>query len=180
MSDDIMRKENIDPAKQKEMSDRLGCVFCDDGDYAEMSMELHNYTEKTSPIPDVEFGFFHGDISLLRAAVAKVDEDWVQYFGKDSSVFCGYVNGWPVSFCIVDIDADCIISSPDSRIASIGCVGTIPDYRKQGIGLRMVDLATVYAKSKGCTKGYIHFTHIDQWYAKLGYETFARFSIKQI
>lgn len=42
----------------------------------------------------------------------------------------------------------------------------------------MVDLATFNLKNEGCDKAYISYTHIDKWYEKLGYQTFARFSFK--
>lgn len=171
-----MKKEYMNEIKVKEMEKRLGCTFCNDGVFAEMSMDVADYTEKTSPIERVTYGFYAGDRQKLRELVATVDTDWCQYFGDDTPVFCGYIDGQVASFCIVDIDADCIISAPGIKIGSIGCVGTVPEYRGRGIGLRMVDLATLLVKNENCHKGYISYTHIENWYAKLGYQTFARFS----
>ncbi len=172
-----LKREQINQEKQKEMEKRLQCIFCDDGLYAEMSLDLKDYNEKTQPLREVSFGFYQGDIEVLKETVASVDEEWVQYFDKDTLVFCGYIKKKPVSFCIVERDEDCIISKSGIKVGGIGCVGTVPQYRNLGIGLRMVDLATLYLKNEGCDKSYIHYTHIDQWYGKLGYQTFARFSI---
>lgn len=61
----------------------------------------------------------------------------------------------------------------------LGCVGTVPQYRNRGIGLRMVDLATLFLKNEKCDKAYIHYTHIDKWYAALGYQVFARFNLNR-
>lgn len=72
--------------------------------------------------------------------------------------------------------ADCVLSVPGVKVGSIGCVGTLPQYREQGIGLRMVELATLYLKNAGCDKSYVSYTHIERWYQKLGYQVFARFS----
>lgn len=172
-----MIEENLNQTKLKEMEKELGCRFCSDGIFAEMSLDLPNYQEKTAPIPGAQFSFFKGSISDVKDAVAKVDDDWVQYFNNAQDVFCGCVGGRIVSFCIVDTYADCILSRDGIRIGSIGCVGTVPEMRGQGIGLRMVDIATLYLKSSGCDKSYIHYTHIESWYQKLGYKTFARFNI---
>lgn len=172
-----MVKEVFNFNKMNEMERRLGCTFCDEGIFAEMSMDLADYQGKTAPIPNTEFKFYEGDIETLKQTVALVDDEWVQYFDSDTHVFCGYKDGRVVSFCSIDTDADCILSTSGIRVGSIGCVGTIPQYRKNGIGLRMVDLATAYLKNEGCDKSYIHYTHIDDWYAKLGYQTFARFNI---
>lgn len=91
-------------------------------------------------------------------------------------MFFGYMGEKPVSFCVVNVNADCILSAPGVKVGAIGCVGTVPQYREAGIGLRMVDLTTLYLKNEGCDKAYISYTHIDKWYEKLGYQTFARFS----
>lgn len=174
-----MKHEHIDQDKLLRMQQRLGCQFCQDGTYAEMSLELTHYREKTQSIPGVTYGFYHGDLDTLRQAVGAVDEEWVQYFCAESCVYCGFVDGKIASFCIVDVEADCIVSTKDCRVGSIGCVGTLPEYRGRQIGLRMVDLATVYLKEQGCEKTSISYTHIDHWYRKLGYETFARFSFPE-
>ena len=63
------------------------------------------------------------------------------------------------------------------KIGGIACVGTIPEYRKMGIGLRLVDLATLYLKKKGFDYSYIHYTHLEKWYNKLGYQGIAKFSL---
>ncbi len=170
-----MKNERIDGANLAAMEQRLGCKFCDDGIFAEMVLDLESYAEKTAPVAGVEFGFFSGDYDVLRRAVAEVDDDWVQYFTDGSRVLCGFVDGRPVSFCIVEPSYDCILSGDGVKIGGPGCVGTVPQYRNRGIGLRMVDLATVWLKNEGFDKSYIHYTYLDKWYAKLGYHTIARF-----
>lgn len=166
--------------RYERMEKELGITFCEDGTYAEMSMELADYKFSPMPAPEgIRFAFYRGDVKKLRKAVGEVDEDWVQYFGEGDCVFCGFDGEKIASFCIVEEDAECLISDGKSKIGSIGCVGTVPAYRKQGIGLFMVALATDYLKQKNCDKAYIHYTHLDHWYGKLGYRTFARFSLKR-
>ena len=57
------------------------------------------------------------------------------------------------------------------KIGGPGCVGTVPEYRRQGIGLRLVQLATGILKDQGYDLSYIHYTAVAPWYAKLGYQT---------
>lgn len=171
-----MKSEQIDGARRAAMAERLGCHFCEDGEFAEMSLDLSGYREKTQPIPGIRFGFYPGDAAELQGLAASVEEDWVKYFHGDLSVFCGFLDEKAVSFCIVNSNADTMLSRPGIRVGSIGCVGTAPAYRSRGIGLRMVDLATQYLQNAGCDKSYISYTHIDFWYERLGYETFARFT----
>lgn len=141
---------------------------------AEMSMDITDFRADkfTLPVPDnVAFDWYKGDISKLRAAVAEVDEDWVRYF-DGGSVFCGFADGEIASFCIVEAYDPCILSDGKSRIGAVGCVGTVPRYRKKGIGLKMVSLATEELKKQGFDKCFIHFTAVFDWYARIGYETF--------
>lgn len=168
--------EQLDIRKMQDFEQRLGCRFCGDGEYAEMSLPLGQYRETRPAIPGVDFGFYRGDLEPLQAAVLEVDKDWGPYFTADTPVFCGFIGSEIVSFCIVEEDPGCILAAPGLRIGSIGCVGTVPAHRGKGIGLRMVDLATAHLQSRGFHKAYIHYTHIDGWYARLGYQTFARFS----
>lgn len=167
--------EQLDPNKMRKFEQRLGCRFCEDGIFAEMSLGLGDYQEKTTPIAGITYGFYSGPISALREAVGKVEPEWVQYFTEDSRVFCGFAGERLVSFCSLSEDGDCPLAVPGVRVGSIGCVGTLPEYRGRQIGLRMVDLATVLLQNEGFHKAYISYTHIDHWYAKLGYQTFARF-----
>lgn len=147
------------------------------GEFVEMGMEIRKFTADKSHAPvSAEFGFFDGKHDDLLAAVAEVDEEWVQYFSDDEKVFCGFVNGELASFCIVDESVQCLLSDGKSKVGSIGCVGTRPAFRKRGIGLYMVELATELLSEKGCDKSFIHCTHLENWYKRLGYRTFLRYT----
>lgn len=169
-------KRYLDPARMAAMEQRIGCRFCEDGSFAEMGIALANYQEKTQPIEGVTYGFYQGPLAELQAAVAAVDPDWVQYFQGNSPVLCGYINGQAVSFCCVEALEDCVLHASGVRVGSIGCVGTVPEHRGRGIGLRMVDLAATELRRQGYDLAHIGYTHIDHWYARLGFETAARFS----
>lgn len=114
-----------------------------------------------------DFEFCRG--SGLHHAVAAVDQDWVQYF-DGGEIFCGYSGGKIASFCILDDDVDCLFSD-GTRVGSIGCVGTVPPFRRRGIGLKMVELAARELYRRGCDKIFIHYTGVYDWYAKIGFKT---------
>lgn len=132
--------------------------------------EMFGTPEMLRSAPDAdgaEFGFYTG--SGLEQSVASVDPDWVQYF-DGGEVFCGFSGGQIASFCIIEDDVECLFSD-GSRIGSIGCVGTVPEFRRKGIGLKMVELAARELYRRGCGKIFIHYTGVYDWYAKIGFKT---------
>ena len=167
----------IDTAKLKNMETKLNCKFGNDGMFVEMALDLNEYQEKLPSVRDVFFGIYSGDLERIRQIVEKVDKKWCKYFTDNTTIFCGFINKEPASFCIITTMADSILSDDKFKIGGIACVGTVPEYRKHGIGLKMVDIATLRLKKQGCDIAYIHYTHLEKWYKKLGYETVARFSL---
>lgn len=148
----------------------LGEEFC------EMRLDLTDM--KKPPIPeDITFAPYTGDIERLRAAVASVDEEWVQYFTEDGSFFCGMRGDKIASFCITDESCRCLISDGTANVGNIGCVGTVPSERKKGAGLAMVYLAGKMLAEMGCGAAFIHYTALDGWYGKLGAETVLKFRL---
>lgn len=142
------------------------------GSCAEMKRELSDFSADMYDIPVPEgthFGFC-SPCDKLRMAVAAVEEDWVQYF-EDCEVFCGYYDGEIASFCIVGDDEVCL-ASDGRKTGSVGCVGTVPKFRKKGIGLKTVALAMEELKRRGCGSCFIHYTNVYDWYARLGCVTF--------
>lgn len=167
----------IDTTKLKIMETKLNCKFGNDGVFVEMALALNEYQEQLPSISGVSFCVYSGDLEKIRKLVEKVDSKWCKYFTENTTIFCAFINKEPVSFCIVTPTADSILADDKLRIGGVACVGTVPEYRKCGIGLKMVDMATMHLKSQGCDIAYIHYTHLEKWYKKLGYETIARFSI---
>ncbi|MDE7361442.1 MAG: GNAT family N-acetyltransferase [Oscillospiraceae bacterium] len=122
----------------------------------------------------VSFGFYNGSLDVIKKIVEKVDPDWVQYFDGVERIYCGYVNGEPVSFCHVSDMGKHNVNGRVIKVGGPGCVGTLPEYRDRGIGLTMVSHATRILKEEGYDLGYIHFTYVAEWYGKLGYKTVLR------
>ena len=125
------------------------------------------------PVPDaVTFGTAGGADADLRDAVRQVEGNWVQYFTPDQTAFCAFAGRKVVSFCILDDMG----RHSGLRIGGPGCVGTVPEYRRRGIGLETVRLATALLRREGFDRSWIHYTQVDRWYEKLGYETVLRWN----
>ena len=122
------------------------------------------------------FGEYAGKTGPLREAVGLVAEDWVQYFGDHTPVFCAFDGDRIASFCILSDwgwHQGLLVGGP-------GCVGTVPEYRGKGIGLELVRLTTNLLREKGFDLSWIHYTHLERWYQKLGYQTVLRWNCKGI
>lgn len=147
--------------------------------FSELVMDLRKDVPRHVPFvcPEgIAFGEYHGELRLLREAVGEVDEDWVQYFGKDTPVFCASDRNRVISFCILSDWG----RHQDLRIGGPGCVGTIPEYRGKGIGLELVRQATILLREKDFDLSWIHYTHLEHWYQKLGYQTVLKWNSQGI
>lgn len=149
-----------------------------EGVFSELMMDLKTNEPKevTSCPENITFGEYKGDIEKLKKAVFEVDEDWVQYFGEWSRVFCAFDGDEIAAFCMIDDFG----TWDNVHIGGPGCVGTIPKYREKGIGLEMVKRATNILKAEKYDISWIHYTHIENWYKKLGYKTVLKWNSKGI
>lgn len=154
--------------RKRGYSAQNGCI--------EMKLALSEYIPEhffdMTKRDDITFDFYSGDKSELYKAVASVDDEWVQYFVYDNPVLVARKDGKVASFAILGYDDENILCEAGKRIGSVGCVGTVPEMRKQGIGLALVARGTEILKEHGCDVSFIHFTYLEDWYGKLGYKTF--------
>ena len=144
--------------------------------FTELVMDLRSDLPKAATCcPDgITFGEYNGDIEMLRNAVRLVDDDWVQFFGEGDRYFCAFDKGKIAAFCsLADLG-----SAKGLRIGGPGCVGTVPEYRRRGIGLELVRLATEIFKREGYDLSWIHYTYLAPWYMKLGYRTVLRWNCR--
>ena len=146
--------------------------------FEEQIIDLHAWQEG-APVPcpgHITFGFYQGDAAALQAVVREVEEDWAQWFGKTDRVFCAFDGDRVVSFCLLDSFGE----ADGKKVGAPGCVGTLPAYRRQGIGLRMVQKATAILQAEGYDLSWIHYTAVGHWYTRLGYKTVVRWNCKGI
>lgn len=147
--------------------------------YEEQILDLHAFSPDALAIScpaHITFGPYQGELAPLHAAVRLVDESWIPYYTPDAPVYCAMDGEQVVSFCLLDDFG----TYQGLRIGAPGCVGTIPAYRKQGIGLKMIQNATAIFQARGYDLGYIHYTGVGRWYEKLGYRTLLRWNARGI
>ena len=142
--------------------------------YNEMLLFLRDFDPgiyKRELDPAVTFGLWQGDPAAIQAAAEAVNPGWGQYYDGRQPIYCGVLDGVPVSFCLI---ADMGTHFIDGRLCRVGgpaCVGTLPAYRDRGIGLTMVSRVTLILREQGFDCSYIHYTGVAPWYEKLGYRT---------
>lgn len=140
----------------------------------EMLLDLAGFDKNRYMIKvpeNITFGFYQGDPEALKASVMQVEENWVQYFGGNARIFCAMAGNEVASFCLLDDFGAHNYTGKMLRFGGPGCVGTVPKFRRQGIGLKMVLEATQILKKEGYDLSYIHYTGVAPWYAKIGYNT---------
>ena len=138
-------------------------------------MQDFRVSDFSLPVPDgVTFDWYDGDENALLRAVGEVEEDWVAYFDGAKHVYCATLGGEIASFCLVDEESECLLSDGKSKVGVVGCVGTVPRFRRRGIGLRMVAHASEILRDLHCDLCFIHYTEVAHWYEKLGYKTFLK------
>ncbi len=145
--------------------------------YEEVIIDLHHFNAEdvqlTCPA-HITFGMYNGDLEPLHEAVREVDETWVEYFTSDSRAYCAFDGEKVVSFSLVDGFGE----YKGLKVGGPGCVGTIPSYRRQGIGLKMVQNATVILQREGYDISHIHYTGVGPWYAHMGYRGILKWNCK--
>lgn len=140
--------------------------------YDEMLLCLRGFDYPAIPVPEgVTFGYYKGSIDALRERVAMVNNSWTSIYREGSRVFCGFLNGEVVSFCLIEDMGEHEYSGQKLKIGGPGCVGTVPAFRKKGIGREMIRRATLILKDECYDVSYIHYTGVADWYAALGYRT---------
>lgn len=150
----------------------------------EMILDLQTFSPDALKIPvprGITFGFCPETMhEKLKRAVHSVEPGWVKYYGSVKDVYCAFDGEEIVSFCILTDFGQVSIGNKILKVAGPGCVGTVPGYRRRGIGLRMVQNATAMFKERGYDLGYIHYTGVSGWYAKLGYTHFLSWGCRGI
>ncbi len=140
-----------------------GCV--------EMQLDLDGFEFEKLAIPfpdDTVYKLYSGDKTPLLEAVEKIDPDWIEYFRYADSIYTAEYKGKLAGMCILGFDDLCLVSRENCKTGNIGCVGVIPEMRKNGVGLSMVAKAASLLKENGCKNAFIHYTHLENWYGKIG------------
>lgn len=139
--------------------------------YSEMLLDLRGGPVSAPRCEgDIRFGVYTGDLDALRALVGQVDAGWPPLFTGADEVYCAFDGDRVASFCLLEDMG----RHMGGAFAGPGCVGTVPAWRRRGIGLEMVANATNILRERGYDYSYIHYTGVADWYARLGYRTVLR------
>lgn len=110
------------------------------------------------------------DREALLKAVWQVVPEWVElYRGYCGEVLIALCNGEIAAFEMID-ERGGFFDSEAKRHGSIGCVGTVPEYRRRGIGLDMTARSVGILKERGCDRVQLLYLIFDKWYGKLGFK----------
>ena len=174
-------------------SDRGICRFFEkrgysaDGESVDMTMELKDFFIDRVQIPDcpenIVFRYVKDTeqekLQLLRA-VNLIDPDWCRYYENTRDfVLAAEEEGELIGAAIISRSGAPFCPEGSQTTGEIGCVGVVPKARKKGIGLRLVAIGTDELKKMGSQTAYIGYTHLEDWYASLGYKPFMRFWMGQ-
>lgn len=116
----------------------------------------------------------------LLKAIESVEPNWVQYFSKPSPksriktlIAEDIRNGAIAGF--VTTEPNAATFEHDGLITgSMGCVGVVPEYRRLGIGLRMVADGMQKLKEQGDQAVELTYIVLTDWYSRLGLKICSR------
>ena len=110
------------------------------------------------------------DKEALLSAVEQVVPEWVGlYRGYEGEVLLAVCEGEIAAFEMLDGKGG-FFSASAKKHGSIGCVGTVPKFRRRGIGLDMTAQSVEILKNRGCDRVQLLYLVFDKWYGKLGFK----------
>ena len=106
----------------------------------------------------------------LLKAVQITEPGWTDlYKDCDDDVLLAVCDNKIVAFEMINENGGVFTSEKNIKHGCIGCVGTIPEYRRKGIGLDMTAYAVQRLRALGCDKVQLLYLVLDKWYGKLGF-----------
>lgn len=141
----------------------------------DMGLSLGDYREEALRVvyPDaVSFSYAGAeDHKALPTLVARVNPNWVRYFTPDRTVLLAKEGGETVGFAILEEGYYAL----DNSVGSVGCVGVLPERRRQGIGRALVARAVTCLKERGYTACELRYVSSADFYSPLGFTVTRRF-----
>ncbi len=110
------------------------------------------------------------DKEELLKAVQAAEPGWTDlYRNCDDDILLAICDDKIVAFEMINENGGIFTKEDNIIHGCIGCVGTIPQYRKRGIGLDMTANAVQRLRALGCDKVQLLYLVLDKWYGKLGF-----------
>ncbi len=129
------------------------------------------YAHLNIPKPqNIEYRFAEeSDKGELLKAVELVVPDWVDMYREcDDEILLAICDGRIAGFEMLN-EYGGVFTKNAEKHGCIGCVGTVPEFRKRGIGLDMTARSVQILKDRGCDKVQLLYLVLDKWYGKLGF-----------
>lgn len=113
-------------------------------------------------------------------ALANRVSHWGDFWAKTDELIVARSDGRLVGG--VMLEDGCLFEGSIERSCTLGCLGVDADYRRRGIAASLCHELANRAKSRGYRNIFIGYTHISDWYSRLGAKIFAsyRFGVKKL
>ena len=143
--------------------------------FEEQLLDLHTFDPNAVKVPcpaNITFGLYQGSFEDILPIVEAIDDSWLEFFHPEMELYCAYDNDRVVGLCVLEDFGE----YAGHTIAGPGCIGTLAEYRRQGIGLSLVQKSTAILKERSYDLGYIHYTSFAKLFGRVGYKTVLRWN----
>ena len=147
----------------------------------DMTMNLDEFTFSKLSLPIPEHPSFYSyateqDWIELEGAIASVNPKWSHPLKNSTGrILIVKLQGKIAGFAQVKTGGKETIFSRAKELGYIDYVGVLPEYRKLGLGRRLVAYGTKELQRLKCEMAYIGSTELEKWYERIGYKTYLRF-----
>ncbi len=146
---------------------------------ANMAASLKDFDISKLPIyPAPEYICFRyeraDEHERLLKAIEAVEPNWVQYFSKPSpksrmkTLIAEDIRNGAIAGFVTTEPNSATFEHNGLITGSMGCVGVVPEYRRSGIGLRMVAQGMQKLKEQGDQAVELTYIVLTDWYSRLG------------
>lgn len=66
------------------------------------------------------------------------------------------------------------------RLGALGVIGVAPEHRGRGVGLALAAYAVQRLQSRGVQTCFLHWTHLRNWYGRLGFQVWEEYRLGQL
>lgn len=150
-----------------------------------MAAELDDFDVSKLPIyPAPEYIRFRyeapGEHEKLLAAVNEVEPNWVQYFSEpeednpEKALIAEDMRNGNIAGFVISEPGGASFEHSGLKTSAMGCVGVVPEYRRAGIGLRMVADGMRRMKEQGEQAVELKYIVLVDWYSRLGLKVCSR------
>lgn len=157
------------------------------GDYTTVNMaaRLADFDiDKLDIYPSPEYIRFRyempGEHDKLLKAVNEVEPNWVQYFSEpeednpEKTLIAEDTRNGNIAGFVMSEPSGASFEHNGLKTSAMGCVGVVPEYRRSGIGLRMVADGMQRLKEQGEQAVELTYIVLIDWYSRLGLKVCSR------